>query len=157
MSALVQLAAAGLICGMMLTLCSGSQKELLRLGCACLLVILIFSKVRDVDLMDFGLRAYENSLQGQVDERLALEREALLQETEKGLDRELERQAAAQGITCSIQVCCRANETGIVTVEAVTVSYRSGVREHLSALRDSFAVQLGVDPASIIIQEDIDP
>ena len=157
MNALVQLAAAGLICGMLLTLGNGGQKELLRLGCACLLVVLVFSKVRDVDLTDFSLRAYENNLQNQVDEHLESERETLLRETERGLGHELERQAAVQGINCSVQVCCEVIENGVVTVEAVTISYRSGVRDVLPALRDSIAMQLGVDPASIVIQEDINP
>ena len=157
MNALVQLAAAGLICGMLLTLGNGGQKELLRLGCACLLVVLVFSKVRNVDLTDFGLRAYENNLQNQVDEHLESERETLLRETERGLGYELERQAAVQGIVCSVQVCCEVIENDVVTVDAVIISYRSGVRDVLPALRDSFAMQLGVEPASIVIQEDINP
>lgn len=157
MNLLLQLAAAGLICSMMLALGGNGQKELLRLGCACLLVVLLFSKVRDAELTDFGLRAYENSVQDQVDEHLELEKSSLLRETETGLGRELERQAAEQGIVCSVQVACNADENGLVTVEAVTLSYRSGERNRLSALRDSFAIQLGADLTRIIIQEDVDP
>jgi len=157
MNLLLQLAAAGLLCSMMLTLGGSGQKELLRLGCACLLVIVLFSEVRDADLTDFGLRTYENSVQGQGDERLGRERASLLRETEMGLGRELERQAAEQGIMCSVQVDCKADENGIVAVETVTISYQRGACDKLSALRDSFAMQLGTDPAGIIIQEEVDP
>ena len=156
MSVFVQLAAAGLICGMLLTLGgSGGQKELLRLGCACLLVVLLLSEVRGMEWTDFDQHAPESDLQSQVDECLKQAREVLLQETESALGRELERQAAAQGISCTIQVRCKADEEGVVAVETVTVSYQSGKRDCLPALRDSFAMQLATDPRCIIIQEDV--
>ena len=50
--ALLRLAGAGLICGGLLALGgTGSRREILRFGCACLMVILVLDLLRQADAL----------------------------------------------------------------------------------------------------------
>ena len=84
-------------------------------------------------------------------------RRARLEETALALSRELERQAAAMELDCAVEVDCQADETGLVTVQRVTVCYRSGPRSRLQELRQSIAAQLAVPADNITIREETVP
>lgn len=153
---LVKLIAAGLICGGLLTLCSGGQREILRLSCACLTVILLLSLLQKAQLPSFDLTWGELQMQEQVEQAALHTRQQLLEQTARALEAQLKTQAAALDITCGVTVQCVADNAGNVTVERVTVDYQSGSRESLLHLQQAFATQLAVLPKQIIIQEDGD-
>ena len=101
--ALIRLAGAGLICGGLLALGgAGSRREILRFGCACLMVILVLDLLRQADLPEAFPSRYEAHVREQVDAALEEGRRARLEETALALSRELERQAAAMELDCAV-------------------------------------------------------
>ena len=153
-AAVVKLVCAGLLCAGILTLAGGAQKELLRFGCACLMVVLLLSILRQTQLPALDTGWYEEQVRQQVEEAQKQTRQAQLEQTQGQLAAELEKQAAGLGLTCTVEVTCTTDDEGRVTVEQVTVDYRSGPREQLEPLRQQFCAQLGVSPGQIIIQEE---
>lgn len=156
-AALVKLVTVGLVCTALLTLSGGAQKELLRFGCACLMVVVLLSVLRQTELPALDTQWYEVQMQRQVEAAQEQVRQAQLDQTGQDLARELERQAAALGLTCTVEVVCTADREGRVTVAQVTVDYRSGPREMLEQLRQQFCAQLGIATGQIIIQEERNP
>lgn len=156
-AAVVKLVTAGLLCAGMLTLAGGAQKELLRFGCACLMVVVLLSILRQTQLPALDTGWYEEQVRQQVEEAQKQTRQAQLEQTQEQLAAELERQAAGLGLTCTVEVTCTADSQGRVTVQQARVGYRSGPREQLEPLRQQFCAQLGVSPGQIIIQEEVAP
>ena len=73
--ALLRLAGAGLICGGLLALAgTGSRREILRFGCACLMVILVLDLLRQTDLPEDFPSRYESQVREQVDAALEEDR-----------------------------------------------------------------------------------
>lgn len=152
---LLKLVAAGLVCCSLLTLSGKSaQTELLRFGCACLMVILLLSLLRQTEIPAFDLERYEAQVREAVTEAQEQVRRDQLEQTARALEQELERQAAAMGLTCTISVACAADEAGLVTVQQVLVHYSGGPRDRLRELQRTMAAQLAAEPQQIIIQED---
>lgn len=156
-AAVVKLVCAGLVCGGLLTLAGGAQKELLRFGCACLMVVLLLSILRQTQLPALDTGWYEKQVRQQVEEAQKQTRQAQLEQTEGQLAAELEKQAAGLGLTCTAEVTCTADSQGRVTVQQVRIGYGSGPREKLEQLRQQVYIQLGVSPGQIIIQEEVAP
>ena len=156
-AAVVKLVTAGLLCAGMLTLAGGTQKELLRFGCACLMVVVLLSILRQTQLPALDTGWYEEQVRQQVEEAQKQTRQAQLEQTQEQLAAEMERQAAGLGLTCTVEVTCTADDEGRVTVQQARVGYRSGPREQLEPLRQQFCAQLGVSPGQIIIQEEVAP
>lgn len=156
-AAVVKLVTAGLLCAGMLTLADGAQKELLRFGCACLMVVVLLSILRQTQLPALDTGWYEEQVRQQVEEVQKQTRQAQLEQTQEQLAAELERQAAGLGLTCTVEVTCTADSQGRVTVQQARVGYRSGPREQLEPLRQQFCAQFGVSPGQIIIQEEVAP
>ena len=156
-AAVVKLVCAGLLCAGMLTLAGGAQKELLRFGCACLMVVLLLSILRQTQLPALDTGWYEEQVRQQVEEAQKQTRQAQLEQTQGQLAAELERQAAGLGLTCTVEVTCTADSQGRVTVQQVRVGYGSGPREQLEQLRQQVCAQLGVSPGQVIIQEEVAP
>ena len=153
----VKLVCAGLLCAGILTLAGGAQKELLRFGCACLMVVLLLSILRQTQLPALDTGWYEEQVRQQVEAEQKQTRQAQLEQTQGQLAAELERQAAGLGLTCTVEVTCTADSQGRVTVQQARVGYRSGPREQLEQLRQQFCAQLDVSPGQIIIQEEVAP
>ena len=156
-AAVVKLVCAGLLCAGMLTLAGGAQKELLRFGCACLMVVLLLSILRQTQLPALDTGWYEEQVRQQVEAAQKQTRQAQLEQTQGQLAAELERQAAGLGLTCTVEVTCTADSQGRVTVQQVWIGYGSGPREQLEQLRQQVCAQLGVSPGQIIIQEEVAP
>ena len=153
----VKLVCAGLVCAGILTLAGGAQKELLRFGCACLMVVLLLSVLRQTQLPALDTGGYEEQVRQQVEEAQAQTRQAQLEQTQGQLAAELEKQAAGLGLTCTVEVTCTADDEGRVTVQQVRIGYHGGPREQLEPLRQQFCAQLGVTAGQIIIQEEENP
>ena len=156
-AAVVKLVCAGLLCAGILTLAGGAQKELLRFGCACLMVVLLLSILRQTQLPALDTGWYEEQVRQQVEAAQKQTRQAQLEQTQGQLAAELERQAAGLGLTCTVEVTCTADSQGRVTVQQVWIGYRSGPREQLEQLRQQVCAQLGVTAGQIIIQEEVAP
>ena len=156
-AAVLKLVCAGLLCAGILTLAGGAQKELLRFGCACLMVVLLLSILRQTQLPALDTGWYEEQVRQQVEAAQKQTRQAQLEQTQGQLAAELERQAAGLGLTCTVEVTCTADSQGRVTVQQVWIGYRSGPREQLEQLRQQVCAQLGVTAGQIIIQEEVAP
>lgn len=157
MAAVMKLAAAGLICGALLNLTGGAQKELMRFGCACLMVIVLLSVLRQAKLPLLDTGWYEQQVRQQVEEAQEELRQAQLAQTAGDLAKALERQATTLGLECRIAVECTCDVAGQVDVSHVTVHYYSGPREALDRLRHSFCTQLAIPLERIMIQEVMEP
>lgn len=153
MDGLRKLIAAGLICGGLLSLAAGAQKEILRFGCSCLLVVLLmtFLKTGVLSLPNGAL--YQNAAQQQVEDAAKETREKLLEQICSDLESEIERQAQSRALFCTARVVCEADGQGVVSVAGVQVDYHSGPREELPELRRWIADQLAVAETEIIVQE----
>ena len=156
-AALMKLVTAGLVCAGLLTLAGGVQKELLRFGCACLMVVVVLSVLRQTQLPVLDTQWFEEQVRQQVEEAQAQARQAQLEQTQRELAETLESQAAGLGLTCTVRVTCAVDREGRVTVRQVTVDYHSGPRENLEQLRQRFCAQLDTEPGQIIIQEGSNP
>lgn len=155
MTALYQITAIGLVCGSLLSLCgSGGQREILRLGCACLTVIVLLSALQKTELPALDLRRYEEAVRPQVDRAGQELQDATLVQTERLLAEQLEQQAAGMGLDCGFTVVCHADSANNVTVRQVECRYRGGPREDLVELRERIKGQLAVEDGQIVIQEE---
>ena len=120
-AAVVKLVCAGLLCAGILTLAGGAQKELLRFGCACLMVVLLLSILRQTQLPALDTGWYEEQVRQQVEEAQKQTRQAQLEQTQGQLAAELERQDAGLGLTCTVEVTCTADSQGRVTGQQARV------------------------------------
>lgn len=154
LGALYKITALGLVCGALLALCGG-QKEILRLGCACAMVVLLMSIVQNTPLPLPDLSRYEGAVQQQVEDAQTENRKALLEQTKAELELWLAQQAADLQLKCSFTVTCTVDVNNNVTVKQVEGIYHSGPRENLVSLRESIRAQLSVTDGQILIREEI--
>ena len=152
-AALIKLVAAGAVCAALLTLCNGAQRELLRFGCSCLMMVVLLSLLRQTPLPSFDIRWYEEQVRLQVEAAQNQSLQAQLEQIGQELAGEAQRQAAVLSLQCRAQVSCIADEEGRVTVQCIKLMYDSGPREQLPVLRQQLSALLGIPSEQIIIQE----
>ncbi len=154
MNGMLKLIAAGLVCGGLLSMSAkGPQREILRFGCACLIMILLISVLRSLDLTSFDLPLSQSELETTVEQTQEQNRTAILRETEGALKAEAERQATVLGLDCTAQVVCAVDTAGVVAVTQVIYTYHSGQREALTVLEQMTIAVFGVPGEQIIIRE----
>lgn len=153
LGALYKITAMGLVCGALLALCGG-QKEILRLGCACAMVVMLLSIVQNTPLSLPDLSRYEGAVQQQVEDAQTENRKALLEQTQTELELWLAQQAAKLQLNCSFTVTCDADANSNVTVRQVEGIYYNGPRENLVSLREMIRTQLSVTDGQILIREE---
>lgn len=154
LGALYKITALGLICGALLTLgSSGGQKEILRLGCSCLMVVVLLSVLQKTQLPIPELRRFEGSLQQQVEKTQEEMRKAMLRQTEAELESRLTELASGLQLDCGFTVTCAVDQNGNVTVQQVEGTYHSGPREKLNGLWEAIRSQLVVTEGQILIRE----
>ena len=151
-TALYQIAALGLVSGGLLAL-GGGPKEILRLGCACVMVVAVLTAIQKTPPTLPDLRRYEQAVQPQVEQAQQAQRNTLLEQTETELAAWLEQQAENLQLECHFTVTCFADRSHSVTVQQVDGVYYSGPREHLLRLREIIREQLAVTDGQILIQE----
>lgn len=154
LGALYKITAMSLVCGAMLALCGG-QKEILRLGCACVTVILLLSIVQNTSVPLPDLSRYEGAVQQQVEDAQTKSRTALLEQTQAELELWLAQRASDQQLKCSFTVTCDADANGNVAVKQVEGIYHCGPRENLVTLRELIRSHLSVTDGQILIREEI--
>lgn len=153
---LAQLAAAGLACGLMLSLCGkGSRREVLRFGCACLMTVLLLAFLKRAELPWGDLAFYEDRLRLEVEQAQGEYRQALLVQTERDLARIVEEQAAALGLTCRAEVVCAADGQGRVTAQWAILTLGAGEAERSGALRQWTMSQLGLGEEQVIVEQEV--
>ncbi len=155
---LLKLITVGLLCGFALSLGGkGPQREILRFGFACLMLVVLLSLVRNTEVRWDALELGRNGLETAVEQTQRETRQDLLTRTEQGLGEELERRAAELSLNCQITVDCQADETGAVAVTQVSIIYQRGPREALAQLRQTASDLLEISQAQIIICEEETP
>lgn len=152
---LLKIITTGMICGGMLSLGGkGPLREILRFGCACLTVVLLLTILRQNAVSLGSLVGYEEQIREKVEQANHETRQTVLAKTEQGLAEELERQAAVFSLDCGAKVICNVDAEGMVTVEGVTLYYRSGPRDKLQQFRQSVAAQLAIPLERITVCEE---
>lgn len=152
-SILTKLTVAGLICSGLLSLASGAQKEILRLGSSCLLVILLLMVLQNGRINVPNPTPYRTEIQRQVEDAQSEKQKMLLDQTRYQLERSVKEQAAILGLLCEIQVDCVADASGALHIRQVQVDYYNGPREQLSVLCQWIKQQLLITDEAILIQE----
>lgn len=152
-SVLAKLTVAGLICSGLLSLASGAQKEIMRLGSSCLLVILLLMILQNGKISVPDLASYGAEIQRQVENAQLEKQKMLLDQTRYQLENSVKEQASILGLLCEIQVDCVADSSGLLHIRQVQVDYYSGPREQLNTLRQWIKQQLFITDEAILIQE----
>ena len=153
MDALYRITALGLVCGGLLAVGGGGQKEILRLGCACVTVIVLLTTLQRMPIPALDLSRYEEQAGQRVAEAQEEALLATLRQTEADLERRLEEVAADMGLLCRFSVTCAADGENRVTVRQVEVVYQSGTREKLTELRAVICSQLAIDGQQVTVRE----
>ena len=121
-SMVLRLFAGGVLCSLILIITGdGAQREIARIGCAALMIILILSPARPVNWSEFSLTQTEQGLESTVDEALD---SARLQK---------KAQAAALGVSCQAQVTSDLTGDGVYSVRQVALRFAAGTDASLKA------------------------
>lgn len=151
---LYRITALGLVCGALLTIGgTGGSKEILRLGCACLMTVVLLTALRGIPIPTPDLSRYEDNVRRQVEDTQAELLQNTLAQTEADLEYRLGELAAALDLDCGFSVTCTADDRNRVTVREVEVRYQSGQRERLTELREQICTQLAITGQQLIIRE----
>lgn len=153
--ALYRITVLGLVCGALLMVGGGGQKEILRLGCACLTVVVLLTTLQRMPVPALDLSRYEDPVRRQVEDTQAEMLGATLRQTEADLEEHLKELAAGMELNCGFSVTCIADIHNRVTVQQVEVRYQNGPRENLTGLRDLICAQLAINGQQLIIREEV--
>ena len=153
--ALYRITVLGLVCGALLMVGGGGQKEILRLGCACLTVVVLLTTLQRMPVSALDLSRYEDPVRRQVEDTQAEMLGATLRQTEADLEEHLKELAAGMELNCGFSVTCIADTHNRVTVQQVEVRYQNGPRENLTGLRDLICAQLAINGQQLIIREEV--
>lgn len=151
--ALIRLTSAGVICGVLLSLAGKkAQKEVLRFGCACFMVILLMTILRNMEWPAHSLAQYQSRVEQVCEDAETKARAQLLTETESRLAEWIRVQGEALGLRCQGTVVCRA-ENGYVFVEWAEITFFGGESGARQSLVEAVSEQMAVDSSHIAVRE----
>lgn len=149
-----RLTALGLVCGGLMAVGGiGGQKEILRLGCACLTVVVLFTTLQRMPVPTFDMSRYEEQARQRVEVAQEEAIYAILRQTEADMEQYLEGLAADMDLSCRFSVTCFVDAKSRVTVQRAEVVYQSGSRERLNELRDTICAQLAITDQQLTVRE----
>lgn len=133
-SMVLRLFAGGVLCSLILIITGdGAQREIARIGCAALMIILILSPARPVNWSEFSLTQTEQGLELTVDEALDSARLQQKAQADQQLQTQIEAQAAALGVSCQAQVTSDLTGDGVYSVRQVALRFAAGTDASLKA------------------------
>ena len=134
-SMVLRLFAGGVLCSLILIITGdGAQREIARIGCAALMIILILSPARPVNWSEFSLTQTEQGLESTVDEALDSARLQQKAQADQQLQTQIiEAQAAALGVSCQAQVTSDLTGDGVYSVRQVALRFAAGTDASLKA------------------------
>ena len=144
---LLRICVGGICCACAITLSGeGAKREITRFCCACIMLILCFSCIKQIDLGTFD-RSYGSQVQDQVDQALADSAEAQRLQVDASLEQQIENQARTLGVVCTAEVQS-ALDGGVYTVTRVTLYGADG--QNILSLCSWITDQMGVSGDKII-------
>lgn len=123
-SVLLRFFAGGIVCSVIMTFAGeGAQREIARILCAALMIILILTPVKQIDLSDISWLQAEESLELAVNDAVKSAQTAQKQQADEQLQQQIEEQAAALGFTCRAAVTSELSEDGVYSVQQITLYF----------------------------------
>lgn len=152
-AALVRIFAASLLCMALLNLSEGPMREVLRLGCAALMVHTVITVCTQM-LPGFDLTG---RIDGAVTEAV-LQAQINAAETQRTLVSDalslyIAQQGRAAGGVCTGTVTYRVDQDGVCTLVSAQVLWQSGSEEAKAVLRQALSHDFGLPEEQICIQE----
>lgn len=151
-AALLRIFAASALCMVLLGLSDGPVREVLRMGCAALMVLVTVSAGADLlPLIHFDLQQplVIQSVQ-QAGQQAQQRYEELVSDA---LSAYIAQQGRAAGGECTGKVIYTVSETGEVTLQRAEVLWHSGDDRACEILRQALSHDFGLPPDRIIIRE----
>ena len=121
---LLRFFAGGVLCALVMILTGeGAQREIARIGCAALMIILVFYPMKGGEAPSLSFSEVEQDLQAQVGEA----QEAALQAQKAEADARLRDYIAAQsqslGAPCKASIVSELTQDGLYTVRQVSLTF----------------------------------
>lgn len=142
--------AGGIICtlAMMLT-GEGAKKEIVRLGCACLMVILVFTPFRGVSLNTEWLRKSGADISDYVKEGMEKAEQERFESAARNIEAHIVRRAAAEGVECRADVKYHITNEKRFVIDEIRISC-GGKSDKREALQKAIEEDCGVSGNQII-------
>ena len=125
---LLRFFAGGVVCSLIMTFAGeGAQREIARILCAALMIILILTPVKQINLSGFDWLQTEETLDFAVSEALKSSQLAQKRQADEQLRQQIESQAAALGVTCTAAVVSELSEAEVYSVQQVILRFGDDV------------------------------
>ncbi len=152
---LVKLVGSGLVCGGLLSLSGkGAQREIMRFGCACIMIVLLLSRLHPGEISLPGLCDTERDIEQKIAQEQEEYRYRLADEVRQSIEDEIVKQAKALSISCKAKLHYRIDDTGSFSIDSVVIEYTGGPRDRLSELTASVRRLMNVTEEQIEIREE---
>ncbi len=148
-SLLLRFFAGGVLCALVMILTGdGVQREIARIGCAALMIILVFYPAQDGKTPSFSLSEVEQNLQIQVDEAQTAALRAQKAEADTRLQEYITAQSQGLGTPCQASIVSELSEEGVYSVRQISLSfdgeYTPGDKEKVAQMAAS-ACGIGIE------------
>ena len=123
-SILLRFFAGGVLCAIVMIITGdGVQREIARIGCAALMIILVFSPMKGGDgpLLDF--HEMEQGLESEVEKAQVTALQAQKQEADNRLKEYIASQAQSLGVPCDASILSELSEDGVYTVRQISLAF----------------------------------
>ena len=153
--ALIRIFTAALLCMTVLSLADGPMREVLRLGCAALLILVTVTTILDLLPGTCLERTIEPMIQNAVEQSQV---EAVRQQrvmVSEALSQYIAQQGRAAGGICSGTVTYEVDGDGICRLLQADIIWQSGDSRAKEILRQALCHDFGLPAERIIIREEI--
>lgn len=145
-----RLCACGLLCGVALSLVKHSGQEgILRLCCACLMVVVLFTSLPSLQLETPDWDK-QSPLQRQADEAMEQSLEYQKAQICQGAEAYLEQQTEQMGITCTVTVLGEIGEDRVFSIRQVTIRSGALLGSQKEAIEQLCRQSLGIGAEQIV-------
>ena len=122
-SMVLRIFAGGMLCTLILIIVGdGAQREIARIGCAALMIILILTPAQQFDWSGLSLTQNKQALESTVDDALSTAQQLQKNQADAQLQAQIETQAASLGAPCQAQVLSSLTD-GLYAVRQVTLRF----------------------------------
>lgn len=147
---LLRICVGGICCAAAVSLSGGGAKrEITRFCCTCILLILCFSGIKQIDFTQITIEA-QTELQEQVNTALSASEEEQRIQIDERLQDQIKAQAETLGIGCTAEIKSEIKEGRYVILQIVLLGTGTQNTQPLCAW---ITAQLGVPPEQIIGRE----
>lgn len=151
---MVRVFAGGIICAIALILSGGgAKKEIVRLCCACLMVILILSPIKGAGISIFDVPRQAEDIKAQINRAAELSHSEEIKQIRTELEAYIVRRGSALGTQCAAEVECRADAQSQLIIDKIIIRHHGQEESTLAKLAGLIADEYGVDAGQVYIEE----